>query len=101
MTDYETLYPSFRFDRPGDGVLRLTFDAPGLNAVTPDAHREIADIWLSIDRDGDVRAVVVQGAGKGFSSGGSFELLEEMTAGFENRTRVMREARDLVNNMLA
>ena len=30
-TDYNTLYPSFRFDRPGDGLLRLTFDGPGLN----------------------------------------------------------------------
>src|SRR3954451_4088573 len=101
MSDYETLYPSFRFDRPAEGVLRLTFDAPGLNAVAPDAHREIADVWLTFDRDDDVRAVVVQGAGKGFSSGGSFELLQAMTEGFANRSRVMREARDLVNNMLA
>ena len=29
---------------PVDGVLRVTFDAPGLNAVSPAAHREIADI---------------------------------------------------------
>src|SRR3954451_23773878 len=101
MTDYDTLYPSFRFDRPSDGVLRLTFDAPGLNAVSPDAHREIGDVWLSFDRDDDVRAVIVQGAGKGFSSGGSFELLEQMTNAFDTRGRVMREARDLVNNMLA
>jgi len=101
MTDYKTLYPSFRFDRPSDGVLRLTFDAPGLNAVSPDAHREIGDVWLSFDRDDDVRAVIVQGAGKGFSSGGSFELLEQMTNAFETRGRVMREARDLVNNLLA
>src|SRR6478736_6262939 len=27
MNDYNTLYPSFRFDRPGDGLLRMTFDA--------------------------------------------------------------------------
>src|SRR5215204_7346745 len=100
MTDYETLYPSFRFDDPADGVLRLTFDAPGLNAVTPQAHREIADVWMTIDRDDDVRAVLVQGAGKGFSSGGSFELLESMTTGYEDRTKVMREARDLVHNII-
>ncbi len=30
----------------------------------------------------------------------SFELLEEMTTGFDSRTRVMREARDLVNNII-
>ena len=101
MTDYETLYPSFRFDRPGDGLLRLTFDAPGLNSVSPAAHREIADVWITVDRDPDVRAILIQGAGKGFSSGGSFELLQSMTSGYEDRTRVMREARDLVNNIIA
>ena len=100
MTNYAALYPSFKFDRPGEGLLRLTFDAPGLNSVSPEAHREIADIWPTADRDPDVRAILIQGAGKGFSSGGSFELLESMTSGFEARTRVMREARDLVNNII-
>ena len=46
-----------------DGVLRITFDAPGLNPVGPDAHREIADIWLTVDRDPDVRVAVLQGTG--------------------------------------
>jgi enoyl-CoA hydratase/carnithine racemase len=100
MNDYATLFPSFRFDSPGDGLLRMTFDAPGLNAVSPAAHREIADIWPVIDRDPDVRAVIVQGAGKGFSAGGSFELIESMTTGFDGRTQVMREARDLVRNVI-
>ena len=101
MTDYQALYPSFRFDRPGDGLLRLTFDGPGLNAVSIDGHRQIADVWISVDRDPDVRCVLIEGAGKGFSSGGSFELLESMTSGFENRMRVLKEARDLVNNIIA
>lgn len=100
MTDYQSLFPSFRFDRPEDGVLCLTFDAPGLNSVSPAAHGEIADVWPVIDRDPDVRVVLLQGAGKGFSSGGSFDLLDSMTAGFETRARVMREARDLVMNMI-
>ena len=101
MTDYDALYPSFRFDRPGDGLLRLTFDAPGLNSVSPDAHRQIAEVWPTVDKDPDVRVMMIQGAGKGFSSGGSFELLESMTSGFDNRMRVMKEARDLVNNIVA
>ena len=105
MTDqYERLYPSFVFDRPSDGVLRITFDAPGLNSVSPAAHREIADVWTTVDRDPATRVVVLQGAGKGFSSGGSFELLESMTdhstAGYAQRMQVMREARDLVRNVI-
>ena len=98
--DYSELYPSFTFDRPADGVLRVTFDAPGLNSVSPAAHREIADIWLTVDRDTDTRVAVLQGAGKGFSSGGSFELLDGIISDYATRTRVMREARDLVNNVI-
>jgi enoyl-CoA hydratase len=98
--DYAQRYPSFRYDRPADGVLRITFDAPGLNSVSPDAHRDIADIWLSVDRDPSVRVAILQGAGKGFSSGGSFELLDGIVNDYATRTRVMREARDLVWNVI-
>ena len=34
-----------------DGVLRITLDGPGLNAVGHEAHRELADVWLAVDRD--------------------------------------------------
>jgi enoyl-CoA hydratase len=100
MPDYETLYPSFRFDRPSPHVLRITFDAPGLNSVSPDAHREIADVWLSVDRDPDTRVAILQGAGKGFSSGGSFELIGGIVDDYATRLRVLREARDLVKNVI-
>lgn len=99
-TDYASLYPSFRYETPTDGVLTITFDAPGLNSVGPDAHREIAEIWTAVDRDPDVRVAVLQGAGKGFSSGGSFELLDDIVNDYAARTRVMREARDLVWNVI-
>ena len=98
--DYEALYPSFRFDRPSLGVLRMTFDAPGLNSVSPDAHREIAEVWSTIDKDSETRVAILQGAGKGFSSGGSFELLDGIIIDYATRTRVMREARDLVWNVI-
>ncbi len=101
MTDYEGLFPSFKFDRPGEGLLRMTFDAPGLNSVSVDAHREIAEVWPAVDKDPEVRVVLLRGAGKGFSSGGSFELLESMIGGYENRMRVLKEARDLVTNIIA
>ena len=101
MTDYAALFPSFTFDWPADGVLRLTFDSPGLNSVSPAAHGEIAEIWPVADKDDDVRCILLQGAGRGFSSGGSFELLDSMTGDFANRTRVLKEARDLVMNIIA
>lgn len=98
--DYTGLYPSFAFDHPRDGVVRMTFDGPGLNSVGPDAHRELADVWLAVDRDPDVQVAILQGTGKGFSAGGSFDLIEGMIDDYETRTRVMREARDLVWNVI-
>src|SRR4051812_30627811 len=63
-------------------------------------HRELADVWLAIDRDPDVDVAVLQGAGKAFSAGGSFELVESMFDDFDTRVRVAREARDLVFNVI-
>ncbi len=63
-------------------------DGPGLNSVGPDMHRELADVWLAVDRDPDVRVAIIQGAGKGFSAGGSFELLEDMIGDYASRTSV-------------
>src|SRR5581483_11198773 len=65
-------FPSLRIERAEHGVLHLILDAPGLNSVGPQMHRDLADIWPVIGRDPDVRVVLVRGEGKAFSSGGSF-----------------------------
>jgi len=93
-------FPHLRFDRPAPGVLTITLDGPGLNAVDLDVHRELADVWLAVDRDPETRVAVLQGAGKAFSAGGSFELLDEMISDYATRTRILREARDLVFNVI-
>jgi enoyl-CoA hydratase len=93
-------FPHLRFDRPAPGVLRITLDGPGLNAVGPDVHRELADVWLAVDRDPETNVALLQGAGKAFSSGGSFDLLDTMLNDYAARTRVLREARDLVFNVI-
>jgi enoyl-CoA hydratase len=100
VTRYAATFPHLRFDRPSDRVLRITLEGPGLNAVDHDVHRELADVWLTVDRDPGVDVAVLQGAGRAFSAGGSFDLLESMMADHTVRTRVMREARDLVFNVI-
>jgi enoyl-CoA hydratase len=100
MADRYDEFTSLAFDRPGPGILRITLDGPGLNAVSEPMHRQLADVWLAIDRDPDVRVAILQGAGKGFSSGGSFELLDGMMKDYGVRARIMREARDLVYNVI-
>jgi enoyl-CoA hydratase len=100
MSDPYDGYPHLTFDRPSPGVLRITLDGPGLNAVDPDVHRELADVWLTVDRDDDTKVALLQGAGKAFSSGGSFDLIQSIVDDYDTRLRVMREARDLVFNVI-
>jgi enoyl-CoA hydratase len=100
MLDRYKEFTSLSFDEPGPGILRITLEGPGLNAVSETMHRELADVWLTIDRDPDVRVAVLQGAGKGFSAGGSFELLDGIMKDYATRARIMREARDLVYNVI-
>lgn len=100
MTDPYEQFPSLTFDRPSEGVLRITLDGPGLNAVDHALHRELADVWLAVDRDPDTRVALLRGAGRAFSAGGSFELLDDLIGDYSVRTRVLREARDLVFNVI-
>jgi enoyl-CoA hydratase len=100
MDDRYRAFPSLRFDRPTPGVLRVILDGPGLNAVDADMHRQLADVWLTVDRDPETRVALISGEGRAFSSGGSFELLDSITNDYATRTRIMREARDLVLNVI-
>lgn len=94
-------YQSIAFDRPAPGVLRLTLNKPErMNALDSRGHAEIGEVWKEIDTDPDVSAVVLCGAGRAFSAGGDFDMIEEMVQGFDARARVWREARDLVYNII-
>jgi enoyl-CoA hydratase len=102
MAAWYSEFPSLRLERPAeDAVLHLVLDAPGLNSVGPQMHRDLADVWPAIERDETVRAVLVRGEGTAFSSGGNFDLLDEMINDYASRIRIMREARDLVLHMVA
>ena len=90
MADRYADYTELRIDRPAPAVLRITMDAPGLNAVGPAAHRQLADVWTVIDRDPDTNVALLQGEGRAFSAGGSFELIDSIVHDYAARLRVMR-----------
>jgi len=100
MSDLYADYTQLKFERPRAGVLAVVLDAPGLNSVNERMHRELADIWRTIDRDPDVRVALLRGAGKAFSAGGSFDMIEQIIGDHAARLRIMREARDLVYNVI-
>jgi len=97
-------YASFvnlRIDGPDpSGVIELVLDAPKLNAVSEQAHGELVEVWRAFDADPAVRAVLLRGEGAGFSSGGSFEMIDTILSDWDTRIRVMHEARDLVLNII-
>ena len=101
MSDPYADFSALRFEHPAPGILEVVLDGPNLNAVGPDEHQQLADVWLAIDRDPDTRVALLRGEGKAFSAGGSFDLIESMVDDYATRTRVLREARDLVLNIVA
>ena len=101
MADRYADFPSLRLELGEHGVMHLVLDGPGLNSVSPQMHRDLADVWPELDRDPDVRVVLVYGAGTAFSAGGSFDSIQGMIDSYETRMQVMREARDLVLNLVA
>lgn len=70
MTDgIPTDLTSLLVDRDG-GIVRLTLNRPDrLNAQTPRMWRELAALGRALSDDASVRVVIVQGAGRSFSSG--------------------------------
>ena len=96
------LYDLAGIEVRADGPVRVvTLNQPDtLNAITEDLHEQIAAVWHLIDLDEDCRAVVLTGAGKAFSAGGSYEDFERRRVDRDFRRRSMRTARQLVDEML-
>ena len=94
-------YRHLVFERKPSGVLLITINRPEvLNATNARLHWELTQVWLTVDADPETRVAVVTGAGKAFSAGGDLDLVEEMAGNADAAARTMREASDLVYNIL-
>jgi enoyl-CoA hydratase/carnithine racemase len=68
--DFETI----RLER-ADGIATITLHRPErLNAWTPRMGRELLEAFAAADRDRDVRAVILTGAGRAFCAGADMEF---------------------------
>ncbi|MBX3026895.1 enoyl-CoA hydratase/isomerase family protein [bacterium] len=93
-------YQHLRFEQRPDGVLLLTLDRPPVNATDERMHWELAEVWKTIGADPAARVVLVTGAGTAFSAGGDIRLLEGMAGDAAAVSRTLREAADIVYNMV-
>lgn len=65
---------TFLFEVNDEGVGVITLNRPErLNALTFEVYRELREFFLYLDRQAEVRAVVLTGAGRAFCSGGDVE----------------------------
>jgi enoyl-CoA hydratase len=101
--DY-TSYQSLSITRRGVDGCVLDIQMKALNAKLPTAghvgHSELTEIWRDVGRDESVKVAVLRGEGMGFSGGGDLALVQDMADDFEVRSRVWKEARDLVYNLI-
>jgi enoyl-CoA hydratase/carnithine racemase len=77
------MYETLLVERPRDGVVLVTLNRPDrLNAITFQMFDEMHDLCRTLLADGDARAVVITGAGRGFCAGldlDDAETLPDMT----------------------
>ncbi|NMG45664.1 enoyl-CoA hydratase/isomerase family protein [Aromatoleum toluvorans] len=94
-------YTNLKVELHEHGIAEVILGEPGkLPAADATGHGELADIWRDLDRDPAVSVIVVRGQDKGFSAGGTLDLVAAMVDEFEHRARVWKEARDIVYNMI-
>jgi enoyl-CoA hydratase len=98
---YAHAFPSLQFSEPAPAVLEVVIAKSGrLNAADAAMHRDLAQVWRTIDLDPEARAVLLRGEGAHFSAGGDFSLIEEMINDEAALTRVWKESSDLVYNLI-
>lgn len=101
MSDPYARYARLKFERPTPGVLKIVMSNPGkLNSADAVMHRELAEVWRDVDADPDTRCAILTGEGTTFSAGGDFDMIQGIVDDFEIRMRSMREARDIVMNII-
>jgi len=101
MSDRYARYTAFAFDHPAERVLRITLNKPDkLNSLDLEAHGQLAEVWKDVDADPDVNVAIVCGAGRAFSAGGDFGMIEKIRSSFSTQVHALREFRDLVYNII-
>jgi len=86
-----------------DGVALITINRPEhMNAVNEKLHTELTTIWHDVDEDPEVKVSVITGAGKAFSAGGDYSLIETVLGPDKGKAIVhmFETAKQLVHSLV-
>ena len=100
QADRYTRYERLKFDWPHPRVLRIRLDNGKMNTADHRMHRELAQIWIDVDADPEVNAVIVTGNDRVFSAGGDFAMVDDLLNDAQARARGWKEARAIVYNII-
>lgn len=99
--EWRSRYTRLEFTDHDNGVVLVTLNNPGkLNATDEVMHAELATVFVDLDRDPDVRVVVVTGEGKAFSAGGDLDWITKQVGNYPQTMKVMKEAGDIVRTLI-
>ncbi|WP_030167984.1 MULTISPECIES: enoyl-CoA hydratase/isomerase family protein [Actinomycetes] len=95
MTDNTSSEPEILIEKRGP-IRLVTLNRPdSRNATSTSMHHAFLSLWPQLAADRDARCVVVTGAGKAFSAGGDYEMMQKSLEE-EGRWHNVDEARRLL-----
>ena len=83
--DRYSRYKRLKFEHPHPKVIRVVMENGKLNATDRSMHAELAQIWRDIDADPNVHAAIITGAGKMFSAGGDFAMINDIMNDYQEQ----------------
>ena len=102
MIDYGR-YQCIKVEKEGK-LATLTLNRPdSLNAVNPQLHHELEEIWVDVAQDVDINAIILTGAGRAFCAGGDVKGMAARAGGEEGKRHSLMtpaSARRLIQNIL-
>jgi enoyl-CoA hydratase len=93
-------YEAIDLTRDGQ-ILVASFNRPEqLNAINKPVHRELETLFVDIERDDDIKLVILTGKGRAFSAGGDLDWLLELSADPAASARTILGDRRIQNALL-